>query len=402
MSRSRWPDARGAAPALGLVGLGAAGVVASLGFGTPALMPLGIGLALIGLVAVTWVGLAARGVTVVRTVAPTRLPAGGRCVVSTRLHGRPGGRGLLRLLDRQVDTGPLPAPARVAREPHGGAVVSGLPRGVHRLGSAEVVLGDPLGLVRRGVPVPGGATVTVLAPRVALDTPFWEVAAAGDRAGERARRGSRDWAELEGVRDYRPGDPLSRVHWGQTAKRGTLQTKELVGDDGRGRGIVVLLDARSDPAQGAGPAAPFEVAVAAAASLCAHLAGGAVPAGLVAHAARAVDLPDLGAGRTPAEDALAAVTADGPLGAAAALRALARSARPPRLVALCSAAPDADLEEAVGRAVGEGMAVAVLLAGPVAAARADSLRAAGAAVSTALTMEGLTAALSPRAVPRAA
>ena len=42
--------------------------------------------------------------------------------------------------------------------------------------------------------------------------------------------------------DYQPGDPLSRVHWAQTAKRGRLQTKELRAPSGSGRTVVVLLD----------------------------------------------------------------------------------------------------------------------------------------------------------------
>jgi uncharacterized protein (DUF58 family) len=46
--------------------------------------------------------------------------------------------------------------------------------------------------------------------------------------------------EPYGVRDYRPGDPLSRIHWKATARRGRLVTREDAWE--RGVPLVVLLD----------------------------------------------------------------------------------------------------------------------------------------------------------------
>ena len=105
------------------------------------------------------------------------------------------------------------------------------------------------------------------------------------RAIRRARRGAAaaadsGFGELDRVRDYQPGDPLSRVHWAQTAKRGRLQTKELRAPPrvrAHGGGA-----ARTAPPP---PGDDFETAVTAAAALARHLAERGEPVAL-AHTGR--------------------------------------------------------------------------------------------------------------------
>ncbi|MCM3746482.1 DUF58 domain-containing protein [Paenibacillus pasadenensis] len=81
-----------------------------------------------------------------------------------------------------------------------------------------------------------------------------------------APRSSRETTQINGIREFLPGDRLSRVHWGATAKTGQWKSKEFE-REALPR-TIVLLDAyrRGD----AGAEERFETAVSAAASLFEH------------------------------------------------------------------------------------------------------------------------------------
>jgi uncharacterized protein (DUF58 family) len=88
-------------------------------------------------------------------------------------------------------------------------------------------------------------------------------------------RGAQGWSDLDRVREYQSGDPLARIHWRQTAKRGELQTKVMRGSDGERSVTALVLDATGD----GGGAAHFEEAVTTTASLAHAIAReGGVPA----------------------------------------------------------------------------------------------------------------------------
>ena len=248
-----------------------------------------------------------------------------------------------------------------------------------------VSLADAFGLVRVRRASRAEKTVLVLPRTVPVRLPFWEGDGArrtGDVVG--AVRGRH---ELAGIRDYEPGDPLSIIHWGQTARRGRLQTKELHGGSGRTASVLIALDARA----GAGPD-DFETAVSAAASLAEACAAQGSAVGYVDSAGQADPVP-------ATVDATAVVhrlAAAEPVGRMRLADVLARPARDPessRLVVTVSAAPDPTLGPAVTRLRSRGIPVACVLVGPASVDRSD-LVARGAHVTHVPEPAALEAALS--------
>ena len=115
--------------------------------------------------------------------------------------------------------------------PAGGEVVldyclPDLRRGLYRLGPAVIEGSGPFGLVRRFAVAGGPGSVAFLTVRPTIVS-LGKVLAAGERPLlERPRH---TWAEdpsrFAGVRDFRPGDGLRRVHWRATARTGKLQSR---------------------------------------------------------------------------------------------------------------------------------------------------------------------------------
>lgn len=254
-----WPLARGREVLLA----GLLFVVLALGFGTPALLVVGTGLVTLVLGAWVLVSLSGRGLRLRRTVVERRPRAGDDVHVDLSLSGSGRARTALRLSDWEISpgVGTLGA-ARVAPGTRGARRlrVRGVRRGEHTLAPARLTVKDPLGLVG-ATRAFGDATRLLVVPRVVPATA--DAHALGDRRTIRRAALGEDIAQLDGVREYRPGDPLSRVHWGQTAKRGALHTKLFHTDEAGGRVEAVLCDvsaADADPDD-------VEIAVTAAASL---------------------------------------------------------------------------------------------------------------------------------------
>jgi len=101
-----------------------------------------------------------------------------------------------------------------------------LSRGVYPLGPTFLETGDPFGLfpVRRRIPATESLLVYPMLTEV-YDFPN----PAGIMPGGDAlrRRTPQVTPNAAGVRDYAPGDPLSRIHWVSTARRGRLMAKEF-------------------------------------------------------------------------------------------------------------------------------------------------------------------------------
>lgn len=381
--------------ALGLVAAGATAVVASRGFGTAPLAVLGVGLIALPVLVTALVALAGVALRVERTIAPAPARADEPARVRLRVRGPAAAAGILRLLEVDVDPGlaGLAEPGTL-RSTADGAWTLRPRRGDHRLAPAAATIRDPFGLARRVRRGPGREALVVLPSAPALEGVALG-APSGPEAGRRRARKS-GVGELERVRDYRHGDPLSRVHWGQTAKRGRLQTKELRAPRDAGDSVVVLLD-------GSGPQGDdFETAVTAAAALVRHLAVHGRPAVLAATGAAPVRLPSR-AGWPAAEQLLARVRAAGDGAPSVALRGELAGHDAPDLVILVSASPDPALPEVVAAAHHRGHGVAVVLAGTASAAPGE-LAAAGADVALVPSRDRVVAALSrpPQAATGAA
>ncbi len=349
------PTPRGAGSAVA----GVIALVAAYAFGTQALVPVGVGLMTVPVLALCVVAVAAAGIRPTRSVWPARARAGD--VVEVRTSNGRRGPGLAgRLVVARVDAraGGLGRPAEDDRPDR---VVLIARRGVHIVPPPAVEVTDPFGLARAGRVGREPDEIMVLARVVPLGPPGRLLRVAWIDEG---RRGSAGWGDLDRVREYRRGDPLARIHWRQTAKRGELQTKVMRGSDGERAATALVLDATGS---GGGPVG-FEEAVTVVASLAQSLmAAGASPTVVCA----GTDAPAT-AGRGPrpgaVDQALAAVT---PGGEGDALAAAVRGAAGG--VVVVSAQPRADL---VGAHRGARGRVAVLLVGPATIA-APELRAAG-------------------------
>jgi uncharacterized protein (DUF58 family) len=358
--RLEGPSAR----AVSLAAVGVAAVVASRGFGTGALAILGVGLVALPVIVTVLVWAASAGLRVERRVEPARCAAGEPVAVRVSLRGWATGIGLDRLLDVSIDPGvdgaaAGGAPTRTGERSWRLRAV----RGEHHLPPARVRVGDPFGLAartRRGDPGPS----LLVVPRA----PALEGAPVGARArgmGARRRRADSGFGELDRVRDYQAGDALSRIHWGQTAKRGRLQTKELRAADGAGRSVLLLLDG----AVGAGQ--DLETTVSAAAALARHLAGRGEPVALVHTGAPPLRLAS-GQGGWPAiEVALARFAPGGDRALALAVRAEATSPEAPELIVVLTCAADPALAGAAVQARAIGVGVAAVLVGPAAASAGE-------------------------------
>lgn len=111
-------------------------------------------------------------------------------------------------------------------------------RGVHRLHGCSVSWGDMLGLFTGGCQSGCGDSFKVRPrPLYIGGAALYSSAKAGDMAlSSRTRNYS---AEAGEIREYAPGDPLSRIHWKNSARKGTLQSRVPEREEGRMSCIVL-------------------------------------------------------------------------------------------------------------------------------------------------------------------
>jgi uncharacterized protein (DUF58 family) len=150
--------------------------------------------------------------------------------------------------------------AQTALEIHGRA----LKRGRLRIGGIEVARADPLGLFRSLTPVAGPADICVLPKRYALPSLSLPGARRYQPGGLPQGASVGDSEEFLGLRDYRPGDPLQRIHWRSFARVGKPVVKEYQDEFVARYALVLDTFAPDDADERAGIA--FEEAVAVAAS----------------------------------------------------------------------------------------------------------------------------------------
>lgn len=360
------------ARALGLAAAGALAIVASRGFGTGALGTLGAGLLALPLIVTVLVWATAGGLRVRRAVAPTRTRAGEPVRVRIRLEGWPVRVGLDRLLQIAVDPGTGPASGSTAPVlERDGSWTFAAVRGDHRLPAPRVTIADPFGLALRTRAGADGEGLLVVPRAPLLDRS--PVGMRGPGRDQRRRSADSGFGELDRVRDYQSGDALSRIHWGQTAKRGRLQTKELRAPRGSGRAVLVLLDGAVPPGD------DFETTVVAAAALARHIDRLGEPLAFAHTGLVPLRLPVGRAAWPVVEVALARMAAGGDRSLSLAVRGETTGPEAPDSVLVVTCGGDPALPAAVVQARAQGVGVAVVLAGPAAALSGD-LAAVGAEV----------------------
>lgn len=161
-------------------------------------------------------------------------------------------------------------------------------RGLFRIGPAVIEASDPFGLVKRFHVDRKPVFLTVLPRSLALD----RARPAGRRpVHEVPRRRSlfEDPTRFLGVREYRRGDPLKRIHWRATARSGKLQVKlfEPAVLDGVLLAIEMSTAVLGDPA--GGPSATEELGITTAASLADLVLGGGQAVALLSNGTDAAE-----------------------------------------------------------------------------------------------------------------
>ncbi len=163
--------------------------------------------------------------------------------------------------------------------------LSGVPRGVFDSWAAQISCGDAFGLIVRRARVAGvGQLIVYPASRPpALLASFQQM-----RLGARLAhmRSPDDASRVIGVRDYVPGDRLSRIHWPATARTGALRSKEFEHHATNELELVVDASAGSF----GDDAASFERALSVAASIAQYAHREGLPFGLATFGSRFVDL----------------------------------------------------------------------------------------------------------------
>lgn len=99
-----------------------------------------------------------------------------------------------------------------------------VPRGINQLYGCSVTWGDMPGLFTGGCQPGGKASFKVLPRALYLGAvvPDYGPVPDGRMFSGRGKKGSGEAAD---IRDYTPGDPLSRIHWKSTARKGSLQSR---------------------------------------------------------------------------------------------------------------------------------------------------------------------------------
>src|SRR5688572_22877886 len=93
-----------------------------------------------------------------------------------------------------------------------------LRRGIAHSRGVTVARADPLGLTRALMPVPRQANLVVLPRRYALPPVTLPGSRRYQQGGVALAASVGDSSEFLGLRDYRPGDPLQRIHWKSFAR----------------------------------------------------------------------------------------------------------------------------------------------------------------------------------------
>lgn len=141
-------------------------------------------------------------------------------------------------------------------------------RGRFEIGPLTLRSADPLGLFELSRSFSARHTLTVV-PRV-QQLPAGRLGAlwAGRGEGHAAYAAAAGEEDI-GVREYRHGDDLRRIHWRATAHHGELMVRRE--ERTWHSQCTVLLDSRTAAHRGSGPAASYEWAVSATASTAVHL-----------------------------------------------------------------------------------------------------------------------------------
>lgn len=173
-------------------------------------------------------------------------------------------------------------------------------RGAYRLGPVQLLSGDPFGLYSSDEEQ-ADTTGLLVYPRL-LSLPELGLPPRNPLGDSGAPALLRDPLRTVGVRDYAPSDPLKDVHWGATARTGSLQSRVYEPTSSRTLALFLDLDTFEYYYEGIDPQL-VERLISAAATLAQVGLEAGYAVGLYANGAPAEDehLARLPPGRSPAQ-----------------------------------------------------------------------------------------------------
>ena len=214
--------------------------------------------------------LSLEGLSITRTVGQAYAHLGDAIELSYEL--RNGHRlGKLWLEISEESNWPDPLPGRVLTvagrtSRRWKVAVKALRRGRFRLGPIVLRSGDPFGLFVTSAAVPADALVLVY-PKV-LPLPYWQLPGSflegNVLTGQRSLQST---SMVMGIREYRPGDAVNRIHWPSSLRHRGLQVKEFELD--KTADLWIYLDLERHWHRGEGERSTEERAVTVAASVVA-------------------------------------------------------------------------------------------------------------------------------------
>jgi uncharacterized protein (DUF58 family) len=169
-------------------------------------------------------------------------------------------------------------------------------RGPYRVGPTRIRLHGPAGLFSCEWEARDSASLIVLPALEFIDAPESESRGRAPSFGGRSRREAGEGDLPLGVREYRRGDALRRIHWPTTARRGKLSILEYERQLARRATIVVDLARRS--LRGLGRQANVEVSLRVAAAVASAFLRRGDRVGFLAESKQRIDVP---AGRGDAQ-----------------------------------------------------------------------------------------------------
>jgi uncharacterized protein (DUF58 family) len=153
-------------------------------------------------------------------------------------------------------------------------------RGRFKLGPLVAEATDPFGLFRLHRKLDRGKEVLIYPATLALPY-FWAEPRLTNGAARAYRFNNEPEGMVSGIREYVPGDSLSRIHWRSTAHRGKLTVKEF--DIDPSEKLWIILDLEQASQSGSGREASGEYGITIAASILNRYIDSGKEVGLIAH-----------------------------------------------------------------------------------------------------------------------
>ena len=253
---------------------GLASVAAAIVLSYPPLLRIGVLLTVLPIIAAIITGASRYRISCRRVLQPARVPVGSSAQVHLRLQNAARLPSSTLLVEDRLPYTLGSRPRFILRriEPGGNRRVAYRIRSEHRgrfeIGPLTLRSADPLGLFELSRSFTAQHTLTVV-PRVQPLVAGTLGALWSGRGEGHAAYAAAAGEEDIGVREYRHGDDLRRIHWRATAHHGELMVRRE--ERTWHSRCTILVDSRAGAHRGTGPAASYEWAVSAAASTAVHL-----------------------------------------------------------------------------------------------------------------------------------